>query len=152
VVQAMDMDTIELAIGIVVGAVILVSLLVAFVLVRAARDVRLGRNVEKARRLMKEPVVGTLTVTHITPPSPKAAWSRAEITGVLSADGEEPRPIQRAAKMRTALWPRSGQALPVVFDRTRPDFFVIEWAKTEDPSQAAWKKAQRLAAEMKGAR
>ena len=133
----------------IAGIIGLLAMLWLFILFKAARDVRLGRHVEKARKRMKDPVSGTFTVTGITAPSTEAIWAMAEITGVISAPGLDPRPVQRPGMLRTALWPKPGQVLPVVVDRAKPDFFVIEWAKAETGSAADWKEAQRLAAEMR---
>ena len=132
-----------------VGLVLLLLLawLVAFF--RAARDVRLGRNIEKARKRMKDPVSGSLTVTGMTEPSPEAIWAMAEITGVVKADGLEPCAVQRVGMVRTALWPKPGQVLPVVVDRANPDSFVVEWTKVKSGSQAARNEAQALAAAMR---
>ena len=144
-----DLGIFSTVILVTVGIVLLLVFLFLFRLMRAARDVRTGRHVEKARKRMKDPATGTFTVTAITPPSPEAIWAMAEITGVVSAAGLAPRPVQRPAMLRTALWPKPGQTLPVVVDRAKPDDFVIEWAKAETGSAADWKEAQRLAAEMR---
>ena len=141
----------------IVGTVILVGvgliLLFVFVglfnLARATRDVRLGRNVDKVRKRMKDPVSGTLTVTGITEPNPEYSWRMADITGVISAPGLEPCPVRRTGLVSTSMWPKPGQLLPVVVDRAKPDFFVVEWVKVRPPDDAAWDEAQRLAAAMK---
>ena len=139
----------DTAILVFVGVVLLLVFLLLIRIFRAARDVRLGRHVEKARKRMKDPATGTLTVTGITPPSTEAVWAMAEITGVISAAGLEPCPIQRLGMLRTALWPKPGQTLPVLVDRAKPDSFVVEWTKVESGSEVAWNEAQRLAASMK---
>ena len=139
-------DTVILSI---VGVILLLVMLWLFILFKAARDVRLGRHVEKARKRMKDPAPGTFTVTGITAPSTEAIWAMAEITGVISAAGLDPRPVQRPGMLRTALWPKPGQVLPVVVDRAKPDFFVVEWIKVKSGSEAALDEAQRLAAAMK---
>ena len=133
----------------IVAVVVLLVLLWLLILLKAARDVRLGRHVEKARKRMKDPASGTFTVTGITAPSPEAVWAMAEITGVISAPGLDPRPVQRPGMLRTKLWPKPGQVLPVVVDRAKPEFFVIEWTKVKSGSEAALDEAQRLAAAMK---
>jgi hypothetical protein len=139
-------DTALLAI---VGLLSLLVLLISLRIVRAARDVRLGRHVEKARKRMKDPAAGAFTVIAITPPSSEAIWAMAEITGIVSAPGLDPCPVQRPALLRTALWPSPGQTLPVLVDRAKPDSFVVIWSKVKSGSEAALDEAQRLAAEMK---
>jgi len=144
-----DLGIFSTVILVVVGLILLLVFLALFNLRRAARDVRTGRNVEKMRKRMKDPVSGTLTVTAISAPSTEAVWMMAEITGVVSGPGLEPQAVQRQGFVRTAFWPSPGQVLPVVVDRANPDFYVIEWTKVKAGSEAALDEAQRLAAAMK---
>jgi hypothetical protein len=139
----------EMVILVIVGIVLFLVFVWMIVFFRKARDVTSGRNVEKARRKMKEPVSGTLSVTGISLPSSEAVWTTCEITGVLAAPGLDPRPVRRVGLARTALWPKPGDVLPILVDRARPDFYVIEWLRVKSGSDAAWNEAQRLAAEMK---
>ena len=140
---------VDTVILIIVGIVLLLVLVWMVAFFRAARDVRSGRNVEKARRKMKDPVSGTLSVTGIGMPSSEAVWTACEITGVLAAPGLDPRPVRRVGLVRTALWPKPGDVLPIVVDRARPDFYVIEWLRVKSGGDAAWNEAQRLAEEMR---
>ena len=134
---------------VVVGIILLLVFLGLFNLMRAARDVRLGRNVEKMRKRMKDPVSGTLIVTAISAPSTEAVWMMAELTGVVSGPGLEPRAVQRQGLLRTAFWPKPGQKLPILVDRAKPEFYVIEWTRVKAESEAALDEAQRLAAAMR---
>ena len=134
-----------------VGLILLLGFLGLFNLSRATRDVRLGRNVEKMSKRMQDPVSGTLTVTGISEPNPEYSWRMADITGVISAAGLEPRAVRRTGMISTDMWPKAGQVLPVVIDRAKPDFFVIEWVKVKSGNDAAWDEAQRLATEMRSA-
>lgn len=143
------MDIFEIVIAVVVGLVLLFVFLGLFNFLRAARDVKTGRNVEKLRKRMKDPVSGTLTVTGISEPSTDAIWKMAEITGVVSGPGLEPQAVQRQGFVRTAVWPWPGQVLPILVDRARPDLFVIEWARVKPGNEAALDEAQRLAAAMR---
>ena len=139
----------EMVILIIVGIVLFLLFVWMIVFFRKAREVTSGRNVEKARRKMKDPVSGTLSVTGVGMPSPEAVWAACEITGVLAAPGLDPRPVKRAGLVRTSLWPKPGDVLPILVDRAKPDFYVVEWVRVMGGSDAAWNEAQRLAAEMK---
>jgi hypothetical protein len=139
----------ETAILVFVGVVLFLVFLWLFLLLKAARDVRLGRNIEKARKRMKDPIDGTLAVTAISAPSNEAVWSMAEITGIVSGPGLEPRAVQRHGLVRTALWPTPGQALPILVDRANPDVYFVIWARVKAGSEAALEEAQRLAAAMR---
>jgi hypothetical protein len=140
---------VDTVILIIVGVVLFLVLVWSILFFRAARDVRSGRNIEKARRKMKDPVSGTLSVTGVSLPSPDAVWAGCEMTGVLAAPGLDPRPVKRAGMVRTALWPKPGDVLPVLVDRARPDFYFVEWLRVKGGSDAAWSEAQRLAEEMR---
>lgn len=142
----------ETVILIIVGIVLFLVFVWMIVFFRKARDVTSGRNVEKARRKMKDPVSGTLSVTGIGMPSSEAVWTACEITGVLAAPGLDPRPVKRLGLVRTALWPKPGDVLPILVDRARPDFYVIEWLRVKGGSDAAWTEAQRLAEAMRSGR
>ena len=144
-----DYETLNTVIQIVVGVVLLFVFLALFNLSRAARDRKSGRNVEKMRKRMQDPVSGTLTVTGISERNPEYSWQMAQITGVVSGPGLDPQAVRREGLMRTAYWPKPGQVLPVVVDRAKPDFFVIEWTKVKADSDAAMDEAQRLAAAMR---
>ena len=144
-----DWHIIEIVIAIVVGLVLLFVFLGLFNLFRAARDVKSGRNVEKIRKLMKDPVSGTLTVTGISNPDPEYSWQTANLSGVVSAPGLEPCAVRRSGLVSTAMWPKAGQVLPVLVDRARPDFFIVEWVKVKPEAEAGWEEAQRLAAAMR---
>jgi hypothetical protein len=132
-----------------VGVILLLVFLGLFKLSRATRDVRLGRNVDKVRKQMKDPVAGTLAVIGINEPNPEYSWRMADITGVVSAPGLEPCPVRRTGLVSTRMWPKPGQVLPVIVDRAKPDFFVVEWVKVKPPEDVAWDEAQRLAAAMR---
>jgi hypothetical protein len=142
------LDTVIL---VIVGVVLFLISLWLFLLLKAARDVRLGRNIEKARKRMKDPVDGTLAVTAVSAPSNEAVWSMAEITGILSGPGLEPRAAQRQGLVRTALWPTPGQVLPILVDRANPDVYFVIWARVKAGSETALDEAERLAAEMRSA-
>ena len=145
-------DSLDTVVPVVVGLVLLFVFLGLFNLLRAGRDVKTGRNVEKARKRMKDPVSGTLTVTAISAPSTDAVWKMAEITGIVSGPGLEPQAVQRQGFVRTAVWPWPGQVLPILVDRSKPDFYVIEWTKVKAGSEAALDEAQRLAEAMRSER
>jgi hypothetical protein len=144
-----ELITLDNVILFVVGLVLLLIFASLFRFSRAMRDVRLGRNIDKVRKRMKDPVSGTLTVTGISERDPQYSWQTGDITGVVSAPGLEPRPVRRSGVMNPDLWPKTGDVLPVLVDRAKPDFFFVEWVKVKPGKDAAWDDAQRLAAEMK---
>ena len=138
--------------NLIIFVVVAINLLVAFAIVRvvlAARDVRLGRNVEKAARRMKDPVAGELLVTGISAPSPDASFSTADLAGVLSGEGIEPRAVRRAGLVATEKWPKPGQKLPIIVDRADTSRFVVEWVKVKAASETGLEEAERLAAAMR---
>ncbi|HEV7658786.1 MAG TPA: hypothetical protein VGO55_02960 [Allosphingosinicella sp.] len=128
---------------VVVGAIILV---VALVLIRVMRA---GGNAATAVKSMADPVPGTLLVTAAAMPDRGSAYHMTRITGILSAEGVEPRAVQFGGLVKTSLWPSPGQQLPVVVDRADPGKFAIEWDKVRGTGDAALDQAQALAAAMR---
>jgi hypothetical protein len=128
---------------VMVGAIILVA---ALVLIRVMRA---GGNAATAVKSMADPVPGTLLVTAAAMPDRGSAYHMTRITGILSAEGVEPRAIQFGGLVKTSLWPSPGKQLPVVVDRADPTKFAIEWDKVRGTGDAALDQAETLAAAMR---
>ena len=135
----------------IVGVLMLLGLLSMVRLTRMQNDIRRGRNVEKARTRMKQPVDGILQVTGVSAPSADNVWKECRLTGVLSAAGVEPRPVQRSEFISTGMWPKPGDQLVVVVDRADPADFLVDWGKRKAPDAGAFEEAERLAAAMRSA-
>lgn len=128
-------------------AVVAVLILVAaLVLIRVMRA---GGNAAAAVRAMADPVPGTLLVTAAAMPDRDSVWHMTRITGILSAEGIEPRAVQFGGLIRTSQWPSPGQQLPVIVDRADPGKFAIEWDKVRATGDAALDQAEALAAMMR---
>ncbi|MEA3012505.1 MAG: hypothetical protein QOD42_1050 [Sphingomonadales bacterium] len=121
-------------------------LAVALVLIRVMRA---GGNAATAVKSMADPVPGTLLVTAAAMPDRGSAYHMTRITGILSADGVEPRAVQFGGLVKTSLWPSPGQQLPVVVDRADPSKFAILWDEVRGGGDAALDQAEALAAAMR---
>jgi hypothetical protein len=128
---------------VVVGAIILVA---ALVLIRVMRA---GGNAATAVKSMADPVPGTLLVTAAAMPGRGSAYHMTRITGILSAEGVEPRAVQFGGLVKTSLWPSPGQQLPLVVDRADPGKFAILWDQVRGGGDAALDQAEALAAAMR---
>jgi hypothetical protein len=131
---------------VVVGVLILVG---ALVLIRVMRA---GGNAATAVKSMADPVPGTFLVTAAAMPDRGSAYHMTRITGILSAEGVEPRAVQFGGLVKTSLWPSPGQQLPAVVDRANPSNFAIEWDKVRGSGDAALDQAEALAAAMRAKR
>lgn len=127
----------------VIAVVILVA---ALVLIRVMRA---GGNAATAVKSMADPVPGTLLVTAAAMPDRGSVYHMTRITGILSAEGVEPRAVQFGGLVKTSLWPSPGQQLPVVVDRADPAKFAILWEKVRGGGDAALDQAEALAAAMR---
>lgn len=134
---------------VLLGAFLLLGLVAIAGMVRKTRNIRLGRNVEAAARKMKQPAAGMLQVTGVSAPSAEEVWKSCRITGVLSAEGVEPRPVQQEELITTSMWPKPGDALPVLVDRADPARFLVEWKKVRARDADAFEEAERLASAMR---
>lgn len=101
-----------------------------------------------AQRKMKDPVEGEFVLTGSSIPAPHAAYQTCSITGVISAPGMPTVPANYQGLVSTSKFPRAGQTLPVLVDRTDPENFAIQWAKVADGAEKAMSAAQALADEM----
>jgi hypothetical protein len=101
-----------------------------------------------AQRKMKDPVEGEFVLTGSSIAAPHAAYQTCSITGVISAPGMPTVPANYRGLVSTSKFPRAGQTLPVLVDRTDPENFVIQWAKVADGAEKAMSAAQALADEM----
>ena len=61
---------------------------------------------------MKDPVSASLQVTGISEPIFDGTDCTAQLTGVISGEGIEPRAVQRKGTIAVARWPKVGDQLP----------------------------------------
>jgi len=127
----------------------LVAVLILVAALVLIRVMRAGGNAATAVRAMADPVPGTLLVTAAAIPDRDSVWHMTRITGILSADGVEPRAVQFGGLVKTSLWPSPGQQLPVIVDRADPGKFAIQWDKVRASGDAALDQAEALAAMMR---
>ena len=143
----------EMQIAIVVTILVVVAVPVMMVLFMTAAGGPLALETEQHLRIVlrrvKDPVFATLQVTGISEPIFDNTDCRAELTGVISGDGIEPRAVQRKGTIAVARWPKVGDRLPVIIDRANPKLFFIDQTNVAVTGEAALAEAERLAAEMK---
>ena len=89
------------------------------------------RRQSRVRRRIRTPIVGTIQVTALPECDEEVYEQIAMLSGIVSAPGV----VQRKVLLRTADWPRIGQAFPVTFDRDDPGLFAIEWEQVESGSE-----------------
>lgn len=145
------MSEMMIAIVVTIGGVVAVFLLILFSMARGGGPLTLEteQHVRIVRRRLKDPVSASLQVTAISEPVFDGTDCRAELTGVISGDGIEPRAIQRKGMMAVARWPKVGDRLPVIIDRMNPKLFFIDQSTGPVTGEAALAEAERLAAELK---
>jgi hypothetical protein len=80
---------------------------------------------------IQDPVEGEYRITSVSKASGSSVAS-CDMVGEVSGPGIRPRVIEHNSPF-TALgkWPRVGDVLPVLFDRTNPDFLKILWKQVE---------------------
>jgi hypothetical protein len=80
---------------------------------------------------IQDPVEGEYRITSVSDASGSSVAS-CDMVGEVSGPGIRPRVIEHNSPF-TALgkWPRVGDVLPVLFDRTNPDFLKILWKQVE---------------------
>jgi hypothetical protein len=77
---------------------------------------------------IQDPVVGTYRVTSASKPSTTSSVAKCDMVGELSAPGVSPRIIEHFSPLTPiGKWPRPDDILPVLFDRTNPEFMRITW-------------------------
>jgi hypothetical protein len=79
---------------------------------------------------IQEPVEGVYRITSASKPPTNSSVASCDMVGEVSAPGIPPRAFEHNSPF-TPLdkWPRPGDLLPVLFDRTNPGFLKIEWKK-----------------------
>jgi hypothetical protein len=85
---------------------------------------------------IQDPVVGSYRVISASKPSATSSVAPCDLVGELTAPGMAPRTLDHYSPLTaTEKWPRPGDILPVLFDRTNPEFLRIAWkevpARTE---------------------
>jgi hypothetical protein len=85
---------------------------------------------------IQDPVVGHYRITSASKPSTASSVANCDMVGEVSAPGIEPRTIEHNSPFTSLTkWPRPGDVLPVLFDRTNPDFLKIQWKQVPDRSE-----------------
>jgi hypothetical protein len=81
------------------------------------------------RRRMTDPVRGTLRVTVCPSPDhyPQSAYYSAIMLGVVQAPGVAAQAVEITCSVPSKRCPESGQRIPVIVDRARPDRVVVLW-------------------------
>jgi hypothetical protein len=77
---------------------------------------------------IQDGVVGTYRVTKASKAPTSSSVAPCDMVGELSGPGLTALPLDHYSPL-TPLdkWPRVGDILPVLFDRTNPEFFRISW-------------------------
>lgn len=145
------MSEMQIAIVVVILAVVAVPVLMFLLMARAGGPLALEteQHLRIVRRRMKDPVSATLQVTAISEPVFDGTDCTAQLTGVISGDGIEPRAVQRKGMIAVARWPKVGDRLPVLMDRANPKLIFLDQTNVSVSGEAALAEAERLAAAMK---
>ena len=145
------MSEMQIAIVVTILVVVAVAALLLFAMARAGGPLALEteQHLRIVLRRLKDPVFATLQVTGISEPVFDGTDCTAQLTGVISGDGIEPRAVQRKGTIAVARWPKMGERLPVVIDRANPKLFFIDQTNVTVTGEAALEEAERLAAAMK---
>ena len=82
---------------------------------------------------IQDPVEGEYRITSVSKASGSSSVASCDMVGEVSGPGIQPRVIEHNSPF-TALvkWPRVGDVLPVLFDRTNPDFLKILWKRVPE--------------------
>jgi hypothetical protein len=97
---------------------------------------------------IKVPMPGTLHITGTSERARNAAYQSATITGVLSAEGLDARPVTLETMVATSKLPYPGTVVPVVYCRRDPTQVKILWKEVPTADDQAQQMAQRLAEEL----
>ncbi len=81
---------------------------------------------------IQDPVEGEYRITAVSKPSGSSVAS-CDMVGQVSGPGIQPRVIEHNSPFTApGKWPRVGDVLPVLFDRTNPDFLRIVWKQVPE--------------------
>lgn len=77
---------------------------------------------------IQDPIVGSYRIISATEVSSTSSVARCDMVGELTAPGTNPRTVEHFSPFTSIeKWPRPGDILPVLFDRSNPDFMRITW-------------------------
>jgi hypothetical protein len=100
------------------------------------------------RAKIQEPMAGTVHVTGTSDRARNAVYQSATITGVLSGDGLEARPVTVRTIVATDKLPHPGTDVPVVYCRRDPTQVKFLWDQVLSGSERAELLALQKADEM----
>jgi hypothetical protein len=82
---------------------------------------------------IQDPVEGEYRITATSKPSGSSAVANCDMVGEVSAPGIAPRVVTHNSPFTSvAKWPRPGDVLPVLFDRTNPEFLKVQWKQVPE--------------------
>jgi Short C-terminal domain len=122
-----------------VGGVIVLCFLVAFILARSSGFMGLRL------KSIKDPVDGTLHVVSASMPPWNASASNYSLTGVIQTPGIPATTVTHSGMASTSKWPQPGSDLPVTVERANPTKFLIRWDQIDSSSTQATRAAEQLA-------
>ena len=81
---------------------------------------------------IQDPVEGEYRITSASKPTGSSSVASCDMVGEISGPGVSPRVLEHNSPFTSlAKWPRPGDVLPVVFDRTNPEFLKIVWKQVK---------------------
>ena len=82
---------------------------------------------------IQDPVVGSYRVISATAASTTSSVAPCDMVGEISAPDIPSRRVEHySAFTAVTKWPRPGDVLPVLFDRTNPEFMKINWKQVPE--------------------
>ena len=82
---------------------------------------------------IQDPVVGSYRITRVSAVSTTSSVGRCDMVGELTAPGMSPRTLDHHSPLTSIdKWPRVGDVLPVLFDRTNPEFMRVDWKQVPE--------------------
>ena len=82
---------------------------------------------------IQDPIEGEYRITSVSKASGSSSVASCDMVGEVTGPGIRPVVIEHNSPF-TALnkWPRIGDVLPVLFDRTNPEFLKIMWKQVPE--------------------
>jgi hypothetical protein len=82
---------------------------------------------------IQDPVEGEYLVTSVSKSSGSSSVGSCDMVGEVSAAGFTARSVEHNSPFTSLTkWPRPGDVLPVLFDRTNPEFLKVQWKQVPD--------------------